>query len=65
MRDFTERNVTDSVLWQLEKTRDERLKQIMASLITHLHAFVREVELTEVEWFQGIKFLEYRRRHPG
>ena len=57
MRDFTERNLTDSVLWQLEKTPDERLKQIMTSLITHLHAFVREVELTEEEWFQGIKFL--------
>lgn len=57
MRDFTDRNVTDVLLQQLERTPDKRLKQIMMSLITHLHAFVREVDLTESEWFQGIKFL--------
>ena len=27
------------------------------SLIRHLHAFVREAELTEAEWFAGIQFL--------
>jgi catechol 1,2-dioxygenase len=57
MRDFTEHDLTEAVLQQLEKTPDKRLKQIMRSLITHLHAFVREVNLTEEEWFQGIKFL--------
>jgi protocatechuate 3,4-dioxygenase beta subunit len=36
---------------------DPRFKTIMSSLIKHLHAFVREVELTEEEWFEGIKFL--------
>jgi protocatechuate 3,4-dioxygenase beta subunit len=29
----------------------------MTSLVKHLHAFAREVELTEEEWFEGIKFL--------
>src|SRR5260370_39508068 len=29
----------------------------MARLIRHVHAFVREVELTEAEWFEGIQFL--------
>jgi hydroxyquinol 1,2-dioxygenase len=29
----------------------------MTSLIKHLHAFVREVELTEPEWLAGIQFL--------
>ena len=29
----------------------------MTSLIKHLHAFAREVELTEEEWFEAIKFL--------
>lgn len=57
MRDFTDRNVTDVLLQQLERAADKRLSQIMTSLITHLHAFVREVDLTESEWFQGIKFL--------
>jgi protocatechuate 3,4-dioxygenase beta subunit len=29
----------------------------MTSLIAHLHAFIREVELTEAEWWQAIQFL--------
>jgi len=37
--------------------RNARYKQIMQSLVHHLHAFVREVELTEKEWFEGIGFL--------
>ena len=27
------------------------------SLVSHLHAFIKEVELTEAEWFEGIRFL--------
>jgi len=57
MRDFTEWNLTDAALQRLANTPDPRLKHIMSSLIRHLHDFVREVELTEQEWFQGIKFL--------
>lgn len=57
MKDFTEDNLTDAVLAMQGGTKDARLKQIMSSLIRHLHAFVREVELTEAEWFEGIKFL--------
>ena len=57
MRNFTEVNLTDAVLAKLEGATDPRLKQIMTSLIKHLHAFVREVELTESEWFAGIQFL--------
>ncbi len=57
MRNLTEKNLTDAVLAKLDGTTDARFKQIMVSLITHLHAFVREVELTEEEWFTGIQFL--------
>jgi hydroxyquinol 1,2-dioxygenase len=57
MRNLTEQNLTDAVLAKLEGASDERFKQIMTSLIKHLHAFVREVELTEPEWFAGIQFL--------
>ncbi len=39
------------------KVKDPRFKQILTSLVKHLHAFAREVELTEEEWFEGIKFL--------
>jgi hydroxyquinol 1,2-dioxygenase len=57
MRNLTEQNLTDAVLAKLEGATDERFKQVMTSLIRHLHAFVRDVELTEAEWFAGIQFL--------
>jgi len=57
MRNLTEANLTDAVLAKLEGAPDARFKQIMTSLIQHLHAFVREVELTEEEWMTGIQFL--------
>jgi len=49
--------ITESVLDTLAQTQDPRLQAIMTSLITHLHDFVREVELTEAEWWQAIQFL--------
>jgi hydroxyquinol 1,2-dioxygenase len=57
MRNLTEANLTEAVLGKLEGAADPRFTQIMASLIKHLHAFVREVELTEEEWFTGVQFL--------
>ena len=57
MRQVTEDNLTDAVLARLEAVEDPRFKQIMTSLIRHLHAFASEVQLTEEEWFEGIKFL--------
>jgi len=53
----TEEHLTDAVLAKLEGVSDVRFKQVMTSLIRHLHAFVRETELTEAEWFAGIEFL--------
>ena len=57
MRQFTEDTLTDAVVARLKKADDPRFRQIMASAVKHLHAFAREVELTEEEWFEGIKFL--------
>ena len=57
MRNISEANLTEAVLARLEKTTDPRFKQVMTSLLCHLHAFVREAELTEEEWFEAIKFL--------
>jgi catechol 1,2-dioxygenase len=53
----TETSITASVLRSLEGTPDPRLKEVMTSLIRHLHAFIREVELTEAEWMQAVQFL--------
>jgi hydroxyquinol 1,2-dioxygenase len=57
MRDFTEENLTAAVLERLTECQDSRFKEIMTALIRHLHSFVREVELTEKEWFAAIDFL--------
>jgi len=57
MRNLTEHNLTEAVLAKLDGCKDARFKQIMTSLIKHVHAFVREVELTEAEWRDGIQFL--------
>ncbi len=52
-----ETTLTDAVIARLSPDAEPRFRQIMQSLIRHLHGFVREVELTEEEWFEGIKFL--------
>jgi protocatechuate 3,4-dioxygenase beta subunit len=57
MSNNTEEQITQNVLASMANAPNARLKQVMTSLITHLHAFVREVELTEEEWIKGIQFL--------
>ena len=49
--------ITQAVLKSFEGTPDARLKEIMESLVRHLHDFAREVKLTEEEWFKGIDFI--------
>src|SRR6202030_4092151 len=56
-RSTTEVDITASVLARFAATPDPRLRQIMLGLIKHLHEFVKEVELTETEWFQAIEIL--------
>ena len=57
MRQFNEDTLTAEVVARLKKTKNPRLKEIMTSAVKHLHAFAREVRLTEEEWFEGIKFM--------
>lgn len=52
-----EQELTDRVLASFENTPDARLKEVMQALTRHLHAFVREVRLTEGEWEKAIEFL--------
>ena len=56
-RNKTEDDITSEVLQRFAETPDPRLRQIMLGLVKHLHAFVKEVELTEAEWFQAIEIL--------
>src|SRR5580693_9066164 len=57
MREFDEGTITQAVIGRLSDCDDPRFKRVMTSLITHLHDFVREVELTESEWLAAIQFL--------
>lgn len=57
MRNLNQDNITQAVIASFSQTADPRLKQVLISLVQHLHAFAREVELTEDEWFKGIEFL--------
>jgi hydroxyquinol 1,2-dioxygenase len=57
MRNLDEHTITQAVLDRFANTPDPRLKQIIFSLVQHLHDFARETRLTEEEWFEGIKFL--------
>ncbi len=53
----TEQNLTDVVLERWQAVPDKRLRQVMQSLIQHLHAFVRDIEPTGEEWGKAIAFL--------
>ncbi len=57
MRQYTEDTLTEAVVARLKDVKDARFKQLMTSLIRHLHAFAKDVQLTEEEWFEAIKFL--------
>jgi hydroxyquinol 1,2-dioxygenase len=57
MREFDEKSITQAVIARLSECGDPRFKRVMTSLVTHLHDFVRDVKLTEPEWFTAIQFL--------
>lgn len=57
MKDFNESNATQAVIQSFEGCSDPRLRQIMTSLVQHLHDFMRDIQLTEEEWLAGIEFL--------
>lgn len=54
---LTEDTSIESVIGRIEPGTDPRFRKIMESLVNHLHAFVKEVELTQAEWEKAIDFL--------
>jgi hydroxyquinol 1,2-dioxygenase len=55
--DFTEETAADAVIESFAQTKDPRLRELLTSLVRHLHAFVRDTEPTIAEWEQAIEFL--------
>jgi protocatechuate 3,4-dioxygenase beta subunit len=54
---FSEERSGEVVAASFAGTPDDRLRQVMMSLVQHLHAFIKDVELTEGEWTAAVDFL--------
>lgn len=52
-----EQAVTDEVVASFDGSPSARSREVMQSLVRHLHAFARDVRLTQEEWDAGIDFL--------
>src|SRR3954469_17568126 len=57
MREFNEHNATEAVIARTAGCTNPRLRQVMTSVVRHLHAIVREVGPTHEEWMAAIEFL--------
>jgi hydroxyquinol 1,2-dioxygenase len=49
--------LTEQVIRSFDGTPAPRLRELLQALVQHLHAYVREVRLTEEEWSKAIDFL--------
>ena len=58
MRNVTKDNITEVFKGYMADDMPARTRQIMSSLVQHLHDFARDTNLTHDEWRQGIAFLE-------
>ena len=53
----TPTDISRAVVASFDRCESERLRRVMQSLVSHLHAFATEVELTQDEWEAGIRVL--------
>lgn len=53
----TEDKLLEQVLATFQDAPNPRLREITEAAIRHMHAFVKEVNLTQEEWAAGIEFL--------
>lgn len=57
MLNIDEDTITQAVIARHAQARGARLREVTTSLVQHLHAFAREVKLSESEWTDGLQFL--------
>jgi hydroxyquinol 1,2-dioxygenase len=57
VRNLDADTITRAVIARHAGAPDARFRELMTSLVQHLHAFAREVKLSEAEWASGIGFL--------
>ncbi|KAG0637492.1 Intradiol ring-cleavage dioxygenase [Tuber brumale] len=56
--DLTDENITANTIAINSQCEDERLRYLMERLVTHLHDFARETQLTTQEWMKALIFLK-------
>jgi hydroxyquinol 1,2-dioxygenase len=56
-QEVRENEVVAQVLASFDSCTDPRRRQLVRAVVTHLHAFLRDVRLTEDEWSAAIAFL--------
>ncbi|RSM37497.1 catechol 1,2-dioxygenase [Amycolatopsis balhimycina DSM 5908] len=57
MQLVTEDNITELAAERWASAHDPRTAEVMAALVRHLHAFAREVRLSEPEWMAAMRWL--------
>lgn len=57
MENMTEDDLTVEVARRFRAAEDARVRWVMQSLVHHLHAFAKDVRLTDEEWLRGVQFL--------
>jgi len=50
-------DVTDAVVEAFQNTADPRTREILTALVKHLHAFARDVHLTEEEFEKAVQYV--------
>jgi catechol 1,2-dioxygenase len=61
----SERDVTAAVLAELERAPNARFREIMAALVRHLHAFLRETKLSEEEFRSALDYIVALGKHSS
>jgi len=57
MQNPSEENLTRAALERIAQCKQPRLREIVTSLVSHLHSFARDVSLRPDEWTEAINFL--------
>ena len=52
-----EAELVERVVRSFDACEEPRLRELMVALVEHLHAYIRQVRLTEPEWRQAVSFL--------
>ena len=65
LRSHSADSITERAVEAYSQIEDPRLREVMAALIRHLHALVKEVRLEEQEWEFAWDFMARMARFTG